>query len=550
MIEALQQNFVSPIGLTALLALIPLIIFYLVKPKPQKEVMPSMAFFTEEQKSGKIKSALERLRRNRMLLLHIFLISLLGLAIANPLIPGLESRGESVIILDNSASMHDNRQEAEKFALNHVGERNTIISTSPPEILVREASTQEARDIIRNYKNSESGTYLVSAVQLASNYDGKLVLASDIDHTGDRKVLPLLEGMTRSIETVDLNQENSHGFIDLEVGGEEAEVTLQNFKNRDRTIEIQKPGENREVNVSAQSTKTVAIELGSGPQEISLPPDEFALDNNLHISMPENRTVQVANLGEESQYFREAVRLINFTEYSEVERIGGADTYFIRDDYELNSMRHENLRNEIEDGKTVIIEDREDLPEIAPVENSSGTRSTQVRVSAGMSTNFNSTVRPYDVEGETLAQPGEALVLSEDEDVLLYNVVDERFGQRINYPIFWKQTVSRMNEVKSGSEQNLRTGQEKNFENPVRFRGQQYSGLNRLEGTGFYRGENTYGVNLLNSDESSPNVNSIASRGSFKEKTVKNPGRKYLAALLALLASLEITYLSWRGELK
>lgn len=549
MIEAVQQQFVNPVGLAALLALIPLIIFYLVKPKPQREVIPSMAFFTEEQKNGKIKSALERLRRNRMLLLHMVIISLLGAAIADPLIPGLESSGRTVIVLDDSASMHDNNQEAEKFALKHVGETNTIITASSPEILVREASAQEARNIIQNHDNSEAGTDLVSAVRLASNYDGELILASDMDNNGEQEVLPMLEDMDRGIEVMDVNQENSHGLIGLEIENGKALVTAQNFENRDKTVEIRKPGENREINISARSTKTVSLDL-SGNSEVSLPPDEFALDNKLYVSMPEKRTVRVSNLGEESEYFRKAIYLINFTEYRDAERIAGADVYFIRDGYELSSIRKENLREELEAGKSAIIEDREDLPELAPVENSSSVRSTQVQVSAGMSTNFNSSVRRYDVNGEPLAEPDEALVLSGDESVMLYNVDDDSFGQRINYPIFWKKVIGGMNEIKSGSELNLRTGQEKEFENTVRHSGQRYSGITEIEGTGFYRGENTYAANLLNSEESSPHVNSIASRESFQDRTVRNPARKYLAVLLALIMSLEITYLSWRGELK
>ena len=549
MIEAVQQHFVNLVGLAALLALIPLVIFYLVKPKPQKEVMPSMAFFTEERKNGKIKSALERLRRNRMLLLHILIVSLIATAIADPLIPGLESSGKTVIILDDSASMHDNNQEAEKFALEHVGETNTIITASSPEILMREASTQEARNIIQNHENSEAGTDLVSAIQLASNYDGELILASDTDNNGEQEILPILRGMDRGIEVMDVNQENSHGFIDLEIENAKALVTVQNFENRDKTVKLRKPGENREINLSARSTKTVYLD-SSGNSEVSLPPDEFALDNKLYVSMPQNRTVRISNLGEESQYFRKAVQLINFTEYTDAERITGADVYFIRDDYELNSIRRDDLREELEAGKSVVIEDREDPHDQAPVENVSGVRSTQVQVSAGMSTNFNSSVRRYDVTGEPLARPDEALVLSEDEDVLLYNVNDDSFGQRINYPVFWKKVIGRMNEIKSGSELNLRTGQEKRFEDTVRFRGQRLSGITMIEGTGFYRGKNTYAANLLNSEESSPHVNSIASRESFQDRTVRNPARKYITALLALIMSLEITYLSWRGELK
>ncbi|MDY6768979.1 MAG: BatA domain-containing protein, partial [Candidatus Nanohaloarchaea archaeon] len=80
----LQQYFLTPIGLIALLALIPLILFYLMRPDPEERMMPSMQFFMEEERSGRMQNAIRMLQRNLVLLLHVLFIGLLAAALAGP----------------------------------------------------------------------------------------------------------------------------------------------------------------------------------------------------------------------------------------------------------------------------------------------------------------------------------------------------------------------------------------------------------------------------------------------------------------------------------
>ena len=42
--DILSGIFSNPIGLAALLALIPLIIIYLIRPKPHEQMLPSLIF--------------------------------------------------------------------------------------------------------------------------------------------------------------------------------------------------------------------------------------------------------------------------------------------------------------------------------------------------------------------------------------------------------------------------------------------------------------------------------------------------------------------------
>lgn len=549
MIETIQQSFVNPAGLLGLLGLIPLLIFYLVRPKPDEEVMPSMAFFTEEEKEGRVSNALRVLKRNKLLLLHIMFIGLLAVALANPLIEGLEASGESVIVLDSSASMSDNRQQVQNFAQKHLGEQNTIITASDSsDVVARDASPQRARSIIQDYDTGAEGTDLVSALRLASNYNGRIVLASDMDHTTTGRDLdPLMDEISsdREVKVMDLNQENAHAFTGLDVEDGVAEVTIQNFLDENRTLEVVSEEETWEVDVDSLSTTTEEFNLSPGTHELTLPPDELALDNKLYVSIPQERNLRVSYLGEESLYFEQAINSIDFTEY-----ISGynenADVYFIEESYDIDQRIQDEIQNS---DSTVILESRSGVESYGLVENYSGTSEADVRISQGVATSFTSEVDSFDVLGEALAEPSEALVLSEDENVLLYNVEDDKFGDTITYPIFWKNILQRTSNLETGSDLNLESGGIKQFESPVTFRGNELSGEVELDQTGFYRNDNAYAVNLLNSRESSPHVNQISSRNDLETEASSDPSRKYFAALLAVIAALEISYLSRRGEL-
>lgn len=553
--EILQQNFLHPVGLAALLGLIPLIIFYLVRPKPEREVMPSMTFFSEEKQKGRIRNALQKLKRNKLLILHIFFILLAAAAIANPLVRGLETDGDSVIILDTSASMNDNQRQAKNFAYKHLGSQNTVIAVGEESrIVARDASTEAARQAIREQENTVSSTDLISALQLASNYPGKIVLASDNAHNAAGDLRTTLEDISssRNIKVMDLNHENSHAFTDIKFKDGKTLVTVQNFINRNRTLEITNEGPDsvKEVNVPALSTKTVEYDLEPGKHQLVLPPDELAIDNNMHISMPKDESIEVRVLGGESSYFKTAINLINETEYSNTDSIGDADVYFVSKDFELSENNLNQLEQEVENDKAVIIEDRADLPGFAPVENRSrsSTRTVQV-TAASITTSFSSSVTDYSVKGNSLSTPEEALVLSEDSRVLLYNVDDETFGQKITYPIFWKNILLRMSDTKTAKELNIETGRQMNFEHKVTHKGKTISGTHTVQDTGYYSGQQIFAVNLLNPEESRPQTSETTEGSDIDSKPGRNPAGKYLTSLLAIVATLELIYLSRGGAI-
>lgn len=549
MLQAIQQHFLQPLGLLALLGVIPVVIFYLVKPKPEEEVMPSMTFFTEAKKEGKIRSAFRKLKHNKLLLLHLVFVLIIALAAANLLIPGLETDGRAVVVLDNSASMKDNMQEARNFANTHLGQQNTVITAdSNPEILAESVTAQKARKEIREVDETSQETNLRSAIQLASNYPGRLVLASDLRHTvSGQNVEPIIREIAgeRTVKVMDLDHENSHGFTGLEIDGTTIRAEVTNFRPAKQNLLIQKPGENRRVKVDGGSTRTVEINLQSGKGKINLPTDEMATDNVLNVFMPEDRTVEVLHLGENNRYFKKAVELINFTEHSNSNTIQDADIYFVGKEFELDTEKIQRLDSEVKNGSGLIMERRKNLKDLAPAENFSEIHETTVSTPYSLTSSFKTEVYNYDIIGDPLGSPPEAFVV--DGRRMLYNVKDKDFRQRISYPVFWKNAFKQIYPMKTGQELNLKTGETLEVRE-MEHKGKTLSGLVEIKYTGFYSGEETYASNLLSTAESAPYSSEVQDSEEVKANPDEDPGRKYISALLALIAAFELVYLESRGE--
>jgi hypothetical protein len=551
MIQALQQNLVNPVGLLAALALIPLIIFYLIRPKPEKEIMPSMTFFNKEEKDGKARNALKLLQRNKMLLLHILFVLIATAAIANPLIDGLGTEGESVILLDGSGSMQGDAQEAAEFAKSNLGQENTVIKFGKDsEVLAEDASPDKARRIIRNHAIESEETDIKSALQTAQNFEGRIILASDLAHTStNEQIRPRLEALSqrRDVETMNLDHENRWGFTNLQIDGRTAEVTVKNFGDKNYKIPVETPTDTRNLNISSKASKSFQVELSPGLKTLNLPKDDFKLDNKLYISIPEESKIKVSYLGDESRYFREAVELINSTEYVDGFK-QSSEVYFVSEDYSLSGDMESKIKKRRKNGAGLILSP-EKIKKLIPAEKRSGKYETVVRLKQKPVTSFSSEVEKYSVKGKALAKPEEALVLSQDEKVLLYNVEDKKFGQNIIYPLFWKDVLKRLSGKRPSSSLNLETGENKEFKQIVRHDGEQMSGEVELTEPGFYRGSPTYAANFIDEEESKPSDQEISLENQESSSKIEKPTQKYISVLLAIIATLELIYLFTRGEI-
>src|SRR3989338_6075153 len=106
-LELLSSYFANPVGLLAFLSLIPLIIIYLIRPKPKKQEFPSLAFLMSQKKDKALSSFLSSFFRDPLFLIQLIALILLSASVAYPYVLRAESEvaNEAVIVLDASASM-------------------------------------------------------------------------------------------------------------------------------------------------------------------------------------------------------------------------------------------------------------------------------------------------------------------------------------------------------------------------------------------------------------------------------------------------------------
>jgi len=84
---ALQDVFLSPIGLAALAVAVPLVVLYLIRPDPSEVELPTFRFLLEEKRQDATTPLLERLSRSLLLLLQLLVVLLLAVSLATPYVP-------------------------------------------------------------------------------------------------------------------------------------------------------------------------------------------------------------------------------------------------------------------------------------------------------------------------------------------------------------------------------------------------------------------------------------------------------------------------------
>ncbi len=498
MIEAattqLSGFFLNPLGLLALLTLIPLAYFYLTKPQPDRRVMPSIDFFMENEKQGRLDHAFNTLRKNIVLILNILFIVLAATAAAG-LYTNAPGSGETVIIYDRSASMHDEHAEAVSTVLDNAGDENTLIDVGEQIEVEEDLNRQEAADYVRSNPAENSGSDLRAAMQTAEAYEGEILLLSNLDE--DRNTLEDYEIMAedRGLKQIDYSTENHWGFVDIS----EEHVEIRNYRDADVSINLRVNSEAEEVDIAAGETKRVDTELDEGENTLELPQDGFSLDNTAYIYISEDETVPVEIRGPENPYVETAVELM--------------------EDFEL-----------AEDGDIVVLDEEEDVPDRPSVlmqgsssEWESGdAEAAEVEITDDFNAMFETAVYELNKTGESFSSPEHALFKKEDK--FYYNVDDEDFRQEYIYPVFWQNMLEQLTDRQS-------------FEHNNR-------NLNEVEETqpGFHE---NYAANFQDEEQADIEFNSVETQETEFE-TPLNHG-SMLALLLLLVIGLETVLLLDRG---
>ena len=166
----------NPDGLWALLALIPLIILYLIRPKPKVMPIPSLMFFLKSSGARKLNSFLKQITHDWLFLIQLLLLLGLVLTFSNPFSTYQHdvTASNTVIVLDVSASSQTREDGRTRFDLEIaqakkvLGAKNTIIlAKDVPFIALQDASAEDAIKFLNGLQPKSTVSRIGEAVILA-----------------------------------------------------------------------------------------------------------------------------------------------------------------------------------------------------------------------------------------------------------------------------------------------------------------------------------------------------------------------------------------------
>lgn len=511
-------QFANQVGLYALLSIIPLIIIYLLRPRPKKLKIPSLMFLFDLEKKKRL-NIFRKFLKDPLFLIQLLVLTLVSLAVALPFIMANQEAGggSTVIILDASGSMQAKTasgstkfetavDEAQKF----LSAKNTLIlAESVPVMVMQDAPSSSASDALKKLKPKATSTDLSSAVLLGRRVlpeGGRIVVLSDFtswvgDDPAISKTLAEANGINVEFVTISGRTDNI-GIVNGWFEGNDYKIVIKNFKTEAQDVKIDVATDNQNVlsstlNLNGGSSEYFAISsLAPGITKISLGVDDaLPLDNNAYVVIP--KSVKHALLYITDNAKSPSVVALGLTPFTTVKKI---DTKSIPSlsDYSIVFVSSplpadaiQRLSDYVKGGGNAVIIASPGLndTELLPVELDSLSNTTSLNVvQPGMMTS-GIDIDKIDVKKHFKARAKRgavSLVEGGDKSVMLaywkfgkglvlYSGLADPMGENIydplnenvwndfhshpSYPLFWKQMLEWISGSLDVSEYNANTGQ-------------------------------------------------------------------------------------------
>lgn len=577
--------FRNPYALLGLLSVLPLIILYLIRPKPRDVLFPSIMFL--EAGKARRSAALSRMIKDPLFWLQLLVLVLLSLAAAGPYTLESGSPGSHIVlVLDVSASMESTFKNALSTAASELSgydRVSIVLAESIPVVALREGSADEARDILNKISVLDLPADISSAMNLAYTLTGPeggdiLVISDFISWIGDDP------GATRDSLTA---TGASIVFADTGGGGDNVGIVggwvtetyeginytcrIHNYgAARDMTIRVGSQGGSSEHRafIGADADYYLSLSLPSGISTVSLDvKDAISADNTAYIYAPLRDGTRILYIGEKGPAL------------AALRAIGSVDTSGEPEGHDLvvvmNSSIDGDLNRYVDSGGRIIY---------IPQENSPSPEYLPVRVTGAVNrTGIPWARNPVFGEGihfeeigmrsymEAAPRRGSTVMVEINSVPLLaywqlgrgtvvYNALEygSDFHLRPEYPVFWYEMVRWLTGAPSLDDVNRKTGEVVPLDRPTTIStpgGTVTSQLLLLDRAGLYRLDGSMmAANLYDPAESDLSGGRSYDPGSFRsgtstEKLVERDlsGWIMLAALILLMAELGI--IRWRREL-
>lgn len=298
-------QFANQPGLWALASIIPLIIIYLLRPRPLKIKIPSLMFLLQLEEKRRRLNILRKIIRDPLFLIQLLVLIIISLTIASPYIMAREQvgGGHTVIVLDASASMQvDKFKKAVDLASQYLSSKNTIIlAESVPILLIKESPPSSARDSLAKISPKATMADLSSAINLGRRLlteGGRIIVISDfISWEGDDPAIAMKLAQANGIEVDFLavsGRTDNLGIINgwFEPNGD-YKIDIKNYNDREELVSVEVVSNNEKL-----LTKTLALKprseeylaisnLAPGTTKITLQKeDALSVDNTAYVYLP------------------------------------------------------------------------------------------------------------------------------------------------------------------------------------------------------------------------------------------------------------------------
>ena len=589
----------SPLGLLALLALVPLVVLYLIQPDPERLPLPTLRFLTEREGTDSANPLFERLRRNALLILQALALVLFALVLAAPavMVPEGQVVDETVVVLDASASMGVESggttrfERAKSAALDDVSATTSVVvAGAAPRVLVRRGTRTEARRALEGVERTDTPGDLRSAVAQASVLAGenaRIVVLSDFaDDSGWRDEVRAARAGDR---TVALSQfgggRNRAGIVDRSFSGRTVTFTIRSYAAEPITRTVELGGTRRRVELGPGDIELVTLPVPAGGGRARLGPgDDFATDDVAYIVAPADPTVEtllLTNGGD--RYLRTALEVIEAVDLTVMEPPGTIQSEYdvvVYGDVRSDRLLRSNVaagRDTLERGGGVVVRAQRTPPEYGDLllvePSGTGVNPTIGRVADDDRTADISFPPPSEyVRGDL--RTGEALVSTSDGTplvavgrvgngrVLYYGYLADASPFRFNfqYPVFWKRAVfslagrEPLADINRETGTRLAVGNNTTVSTPT---GTATGPVVTLDRTGVYAdGSRRIGVSLFDAGESNvtaPSLDGGTGEGgggiAREERLAPRPLDGPVALVALLVVVTEVAYLRRRGDL-
>jgi len=577
--------FRDPLALLGLLGTIPLIILYLIRPKPKDVPFSSLMFLVESE--AERSAALSRLITDPLFWIQLIVLCSLATAAAGPYTVERGDPGSHlVLVMDVSASMEQSFSDALTTASDFLGNYNRIsivLAESIPVVALREGSPAEAEDRLSKLSTRDLSADLAGAMTTASTLlgpeGGDILVISDFiswrgeDPDSTRKLIES-SGVQVAFRTVGRGGDNLGivgGWMVPSIAGLNYSCRIHNYGSPAQVpLTVEGPGgtSTSTAFIGSDEDYYFSFDASPGTNTVTLEVnDAVSADNVAYIYAPPQIPRKVLYLGKASP----ALVALNSIPNLEVSRSGSYDDFDVVVISE-NASADGGLNRYIDGGGNVVFlaYSGNTSPEYLPVkvQGSSDTQATLWARNPGFAEDIHfDEIGVYSYLEATSRRHSITMVEVNGVPALSYwtlgrgRVVYDGlengmtdFYQRPEYPLFWYSMINWLTDVPEPAQSNRNTGEIIPLGEPTRIdspSGSITTATLLLDMAGIYRFHGqTVAASLYDPQESDLRGTHSFSGGDFvsrtgMEKIVEKEQAQWLIALAALMILLEL-FIVWR----